>query len=149
MTFKESHIPGMPHSNNISQLLLGTGLSNVLWVAGYRLWSRRVHMWRVHRGVSPHYEMFFKIWIVFGVILDIFQSQICWLNIKISWDLKELIPANFVLFYLNEGQNLLRKMASDGQISTHATATEHKIIFFRRRQITHSAHSLLLRRMYP
>jgi hypothetical protein len=28
--------------------------------------------------------------------------------LKISWDLKALIPANFVLFYLNEGQNLLR-----------------------------------------
>jgi hypothetical protein len=28
--------------------------------------------------------------------------------LKISWDLKELILANFVLFYLNEEQNLLR-----------------------------------------
>jgi hypothetical protein len=49
-TFKESHILGVPHSNNISQL--GTGLSKVLWVAGCKLWSRRVHMWRAHNGVA-------------------------------------------------------------------------------------------------
>jgi hypothetical protein len=50
MTFKESHMSGAPHSNNISQL--GTGLSKVLWVAGYTLWSRRLHMLRAHDGVA-------------------------------------------------------------------------------------------------
>jgi hypothetical protein len=113
MTFKESHIPGTPHSNNISQL--GTELSKVLWVAGYRLWSRRLHMWRVHDGVAVAGGSrggfplkFLNIWIVFGVILGIFQSLICRLISKLAGILKELIPANFVLFYLNEGQNLLR-----------------------------------------
>jgi hypothetical protein len=87
MTFKESHIPGMPHSNNISQL--GTGLSKVLWVAGYRLWSSRLHMWRVHDGFPLPMKFFFKSELYFGVILGIFQSQICWL--KSWWDLKLIL----------------------------------------------------------
>jgi hypothetical protein len=109
MTFKESHILGAPHSNNISQL--GTGLSKVLWVAGYRLWSRRVHMWRAHNGVAvagesegvpPLYENIFLIWIVFESRY-IPVSNLLTYYLKISWDLKKHIPANFVSFYLNEG----------------------------------------------
>jgi hypothetical protein len=42
------------------------------------------------------------------VLFNSFSKFAYYNYLKISWDLKELIPVNFVLFYLNEGQNLLR-----------------------------------------
>jgi hypothetical protein len=115
MTFKELHIPDAPHSNNISQLV--TELSKVLWVAGHRLWSRRLLMWCVHDGIAvsgstrggfpPFYEFLKKIWICIWSDSRYIPVSNLLTYLKISWDFEG--TANFVLFYLNEGQNLLTR----------------------------------------
>jgi hypothetical protein len=82
------------------------------------LWSRRLRMWRVHDGVaiaggvrggfSPSlWKMFKNLNCIWSDSRYIPVSNLM-TYLKISWKLKELIPANFVLFYLNERQNLLR-----------------------------------------
>jgi hypothetical protein len=75
------------------------------------------------RGFPITMKFFLNLICIWSDSRYILVSNLLTYYLKISWDLKALIPTNFVLFYLNEGQNLL----SDGQISKHGT--EHKIIW--------------------
>jgi hypothetical protein len=117
---------------SLFQCHVNTGLSKVLWVARYRLWSRRVHCinscpvqncgrvtsrvrhttaepsWGEREEVSSPWNLFSNLNCIWSDSRYIPVSNLLTYYIKISWDLKELIPANFVLFYMNEGQNLLR-----------------------------------------